>query len=460
MNRFLAGCFSLFLAAFVAGCSDDDNAPRDLVLSDDTQTTQTVYADQTSGTGGGISFTALSDWTATVTDVTDTKAASDGTVDWLTLSAYSGGPGQYTLTLTLTENRTGRDRKAQIEIVCGADRITITVEQKGTTTGGDTPTVPQGNRLSRMEYTSVDSNNPDYYTKIILTFAYNREGLLDEVHDIVYYGDEQAYYSDDIYAFGYDENARLQRIERHSDYGSDYAYVVQTNDAGDITLLYEDTGNSAVTAWRFDYDENRYLQKAVENNTYEPDNDGDDDDDDVVITPGEMPASTRAFNYERLTLTWQDGNLMHTAGEYGRDFMDWEYTSYPNETPGLDFNVMSTRPLFGNSSDTYYDLVNMLFSLRLLGQNSKNLVTKDLVNWGYASSPDPEPGSPEPPAPTTETTREDYWEPFEYSFTPENYLSRVTARAVMRSTTTEIATGQIISVSESYYNDEYIFIYE
>ena len=159
MNRFLAGCLSLLLAAFVAGCSDDDDAPRDLVLSDNTQTTQTVYADQTSGTGGGISFTALSDWTATVTDVTDTKATTDGTVDWLTLSAYSGGPGDYTLTLTLTENLTGQDRKAQIEIVCGASRITITVEQKGTTEGGDTPSVPQeGDRLARMEYTSINTS--------------------------------------------------------------------------------------------------------------------------------------------------------------------------------------------------------------------------------------------------------------------------------------------------------------
>ena len=113
MKRFLAGCFSLLLAAFVAGC-DDDDAPRDLVLSDNTQTTQTVYADQTSGTGGGISFTALSDWTATVSDVTGTKAASDGTVDWLTLSAYSGGPGDYTPNLTPPRHRTGPSRTAPL----------------------------------------------------------------------------------------------------------------------------------------------------------------------------------------------------------------------------------------------------------------------------------------------------------------------------------------------------------
>lgn len=106
-------------------------------MKEGTQTTQVVYADEVTNQGG-ISFTALSDWTATVTEVATeaaTKAAS-GKVEWLELSAYSGGPGEYTLTLTLIENLTGKDRKATIEIRCGNDVITITVEQKATTEAG------------------------------------------------------------------------------------------------------------------------------------------------------------------------------------------------------------------------------------------------------------------------------------------------------------------------------------
>ena len=38
--------------------------------------------------------------------------------------------------------------------------------------------------------------------------------------------------------------------------------------------------------------------------------------------------------------------------------------------------------------------------------------------------------------------------------------SRVTARAVLRTTVTDIASGQVISESESYYDDEYLFTYE
>ena len=91
--------------------------------------------------------------------------------------------------------------------------------------------------------------------------------------------------------------------------------------------------------------------------------------------------------------------------------MEWEYTSYLNETPGLDFNVMSVRDLFGMHDMTYDSMTNMLYGLRMLGKNSKNLVKTDLVNWAYNAS-------------ETETTieHEDIWAPYEYTFTPDNYL--------------------------------------
>ncbi len=449
-NLWISFCFLLTLA--VAGCSDEDETPKNVTLTNGTQTTQVVYADQTQTGGGGISFTALADWTATVTEVALSKAGGS-TVDWLTLSAYSGGPGEYTLTLTLKENNTGQDRMAKIEIVCGSDVITITVEQKGTTEGGETP-APRGKRLARMEYANVDSNYPDSYGKYILTFAYDAQGRLSEMHDISYVGDEQAYYSDDVYTFTYEgQQVRLEQAK--NDY-EPYVYVMQMNEAGDVALLYEEDsyGSSTVTAWRFDYDNDRYLQRIVEDNLYEPDGDGDEDDDvDVGVVP---EPSTRAFTSERLSLSWQDGNLRSTTNEWAQDYyMTWDYTSHPNETPGLDFNVMSARPLFGNQSGDYTDIVNMLFALRMLGQNSRNLVKNDYVNWAYHSSV-----NPDAPEPTTQTTHEDYWLPFEYTFTAENYLSRVTARAVLRTTVTDIASGQVISESESYYDDEYLFTYE
>ena len=72
----------------------------------------------------------------------------------------------------------------------------------------------------------------------------------------------------------------------------------------------------------------------------------------------------------------------------------------------------------------------------------------------------PRAGEPEPPEPTTATSHHDEWAPYEYSFTADNYLSRVTARCTMRTTTTEIATGEVIEETETYYDDEYVFTYE
>lgn len=109
---FLLSVVCLWGVILVSGCSEKDETPTNLTLKEGTQTTQVVYADEVTNQGG-ISFTALSDWTATVTEVATeaaTKAAS-GKVEWLELSAYSGGPGEYTLTLTLIENLTGKDRK-------------------------------------------------------------------------------------------------------------------------------------------------------------------------------------------------------------------------------------------------------------------------------------------------------------------------------------------------------------
>ena len=433
--------WALFLLFGLAACSDDEEGNGSIMLTNGTQTSQTIYADETTDNSGGIHFTAAADWTASVIPVTS-RAEGGSSVDWLSLSAYSGGPGEYTLTLTLKKNTTGQDRKAKIEIVCGDDVVTITVEQKGTTEDGGTLS-SQGKRLVRLEHTSVECAHPDSYDMCIITFEYDNEGRLTEMHDISYVGDSQYYYSDDVYTFTY-EDPKTVRLVQTKDHSSPYTYILQLNEAGDVGLMYEETVYPTTTAWRFDYDDNRYLQKVVENNTYELEN----GEDTAVLNPG-TTASTRAFTYARLIMDWKDGNLINTGTDtYGiiyEDFMDWEYTSYLNETPDLDFNVMSSRSLFGIHHDgQYVDIINMLFALRMLGQNSRNLVKEDYANWGYEVE---EPAS-KASDPIKETTDGAYWEPFEYSFTAENYLSRVTARGAFDG-------------FESYvYEDEYIFTYE
>lgn len=133
-NLFLVMLLAVF--AFTSCSKDDGGDQAPLVLTGGTTTTQAVYADQTSGSG--IKFAASAPWTANVT----ASKAGGSDLDWLTLNAYSGGAGEQTLTMTLKENLTGADRKAQISIVCGGTTITITVEQKGVTENGEKPEEP------------------------------------------------------------------------------------------------------------------------------------------------------------------------------------------------------------------------------------------------------------------------------------------------------------------------------
>ena len=180
-------CFFAFLAVVVLwACSDGEDTTTEsaVVLDKTTQTTQTVYADETQK-NEGIKFTATEPWTATVDEV-KTKAEGSN-VDWLKLSAYSGGAGEFTLNLTLTPNTTGKSRKAEIRIVAGKTVLTITVEQKAETESGEE--VVKAKAVKKIAYKLVDdalkAEYPEYsdnYTsEKLFTFSYDDKGRVKEL---------------------------------------------------------------------------------------------------------------------------------------------------------------------------------------------------------------------------------------------------------------------------------------
>lgn len=450
---FLLSIVCLWGVILVSGCSEKDETPTNLTLKEGTQTTQVVYADEVTNQDG-ISFTALSDWTATVTEVATeaaTKVAS-GKVEWLELSAYSGGPGEYTLTLTLVENLTGKDRKATIEIRCGTDVITITVEQKATTEAGEVPTSKE-KRLVRYEFTDVTSLYPDSYSKSIGELTYNEDGKLATLKTISYQGDAQGYLKERIYQFTYQENQMLIDRKTLTGYESDESYVITLNSDGYVSQLYKKKESSSEqhVLWMFTYSDG-YLQQIQENNDYYPgDHQNSSDEEGNVSEDSEIFSGRfgRASDTFVLQLNWQDGNLMSTEGEFSDEsYMDYAYTEYQNATPYFDFNAV-VRPIFGSHTYEYDDMVSMLFMLRMMGKCSKNLVTKDIVDWAYSVS------TPEEP----EVIHEDTWAPFVYSFTEDNYLNSVTSRCTFYSYQLD-EHGNHVSESIYYQDDEYLFMYE
>ena len=125
----------MLLLLTLAACTKDPETKKEIVLDKGTATEQTIFADQTS-TSKGISFHADAPWFATVKEIA-TKATDNTPVDWITLSQYEGGSGDFTLTLTVKENHTQADRKAEISIICGTTVIKIMIEQKATKENGE-----------------------------------------------------------------------------------------------------------------------------------------------------------------------------------------------------------------------------------------------------------------------------------------------------------------------------------
>ena len=153
----------LMLIMFVA-CSDDKEELKEIILDKGTSTEQIIYSDETTAKEG-ISFTATENWAVVVNDI---STRANGRVDWLELSQYNGGPGTYTLGITIAKNDTGSDRKAEIKIVCGGTTITIIVEQKAVTSeeAGKEPGVEPGKPQAKRKVKTIKIyQEPDEYDK-------------------------------------------------------------------------------------------------------------------------------------------------------------------------------------------------------------------------------------------------------------------------------------------------------
>ena len=186
----------MLMLMMIVACSKEE--PKEIILEKGTSTEQTVYADETS-TGKGISFVASEPWKAEVNEISTTRTA--GRVDWIELSQYEGGAGDYTLTLTLNENHTQADRKAEITIVCGSTIIKIMIEQKATKENGEEmkPDIPQKTKMISeiISYSKNEKNEYEVLTKI--TFDYDEKGkLIHEHHDF-----PKGEYKDDFKSWDY-----------------------------------------------------------------------------------------------------------------------------------------------------------------------------------------------------------------------------------------------------------------
>lgn len=108
-----------------SSCSDDETLVIGDINAPSSELTKTIAWDETETS---IQFTANSDWTATVEDVTSRAANTE--ISWLKLTVPTGGAGDIKMPLYVQKNDNETYREAQVTIACGEKKVTVTIHQE------------------------------------------------------------------------------------------------------------------------------------------------------------------------------------------------------------------------------------------------------------------------------------------------------------------------------------------
>ena len=347
----------MLLAALAFAACEDDNGdnPKDTIEITGGSTAQVIYADQTaSEDGGGLTFTTSGPWRAEVVDVTESRAAN--TADWVLLSQTSGdAAGEYTIQITLAVNTTGRDRKAEIRIICGQTVITVTVEQRGTTEAGK-PARLVSSITYEPQYCPADLYG--YADPMTFNFGYDMFGrvVLLQIEVI--------------------ENSGTRTLKSELDRGVQGRITVTDTEDNDwsetYTLTLDDCGRVA-TAQTEDYS-----GPHTYDFTY-------GDDDRLALVEWEAYGTPHRNVY-----AYADGVLSSITmydGDYRVDstkHIEEGFGSHANDLLNIDPNALfiamdsySTSDCFNGSNQTFPGRFDRCALLGLVGKRSDRLVVKN-----------------------------------------------------------------------------------
>lgn len=291
---------------------------------------QTVHADDTEP-GSGISFTALSDWTA---DVSEKHSSRANDTSWLRLlldgkETYSGGAGTFTLTIEIDPNYSGKTRSATITIICGEDKISVTVTQNGTGEDGKVPEAPRLiTAITQSGTFNSDQYDDDPFEPMSYEFKYFADNLrLKELRII----DPDWEYGNYVYTYDY---TTLNEIRVTDNWGE--LYTAPLNSMGYVSRVTEEDMPDDFTL--LTYDSNGYLKTTGV---------GDGRDGYTYI--------------------WRDGNLVGVEDEEAEVF----YTKELNDKTNIDLNAFLMYVVEGNMS---YNPEGLFMLIDRMGKRSRNYI--------------------------------------------------------------------------------------
>lgn len=326
------GCVSL------TACSDDDDKDDTIKIAKD-QKEQSAYADET---GRTINFTATEAW-STAVKYTSTRA--EETDEWVTLDPPSGEAGDVTISVTLGKNFTGKNRRAEITIICGDTRVTVIIEQDGKTEDGEIPSSP---------------GEPEAYKK-----------LISKIEAKVTMYEHETYSYTARLVFEYDDRNRVVSEKTYDDEGIEQEWAVNYT-YSENTITSEDEGEKDKYIYTLNKDGNVESWTNIYNNgeLHDMGKLVYDENGYFISSSSEYQGDSTDKNSERAE--WKDGNLVKVV-DNDNGTTTVEYGNLPNRM-NLDLNY-----LFANTEW----LGCMAFEgtgikhLGYIGKRSANLMTKE-----------------------------------------------------------------------------------
>lgn len=154
--------FFMFLVALtLVACSKEETTkPSAIIISNQEQLTQTVYANDNTGKSD-VTFSTNGAWTSELTESIGVKS-TPAVADWLSITPTSGDKaGNYTISISLHTNYTGEKRTANIMIKSGGESVKISISQEALTVDGEKPQLdpkPSGTGVLKNETTKASVN--------------------------------------------------------------------------------------------------------------------------------------------------------------------------------------------------------------------------------------------------------------------------------------------------------------
>lgn len=224
-KQFVWVCWALVVPflLFSVSCTDNENARPsvEFVLDDAVPGNWVLPANDTSVL---VKFQAYNDWRVSVER--DSSEESLRSLDWLSLSEYSGKAGQHTLSMSISENTTDTTRNAKVIFYCGMKRVVVNVTQEEGQEENDSLQCRRGQIFEIREqcYGEEGSNSCSY------KFGYDSIGRLVRVN--MYSG---------VCILSYQQNS----IQYSSQFGEWDGYVEYKENG---TAQLDKKGNA--TSWR------------------------------------------------------------------------------------------------------------------------------------------------------------------------------------------------------------------